>query len=61
LRSIAEPARGLRRDSFEPWRSPLIEAVLEEAEALVGTENLIRNAVRDGLKPLAAYEQFGKF
>ena len=39
----------------------LIEAVLEEAEALVGTENLIRNAVRDGMKPLAAYEQFGKF
>jgi len=35
--------------------------VLEEAEALVGTENLIRDAVRDGMKPLAAYEQFGKF
>lgn len=39
----------------------LIEAVLEEAEALVGTENLIRDAVRGGLKPLAAYERFGKF
>jgi 4-hydroxy-4-methyl-2-oxoglutarate aldolase len=39
----------------------LIEAVLEEAEALVGTENVIRDAVREGLKPLAAYEQFGKF
>ena len=39
----------------------LIETVLEEAEALVGTENLIRDAVRAGMKPLAAYEQFGKF
>ena len=39
----------------------LIERVLAEAEALVGTENLIRDAVRNGMKPLAAYEQFGKF
>jgi 4-hydroxy-4-methyl-2-oxoglutarate aldolase len=39
----------------------LIEPVLVEAEALVGTENLIRDAVRDGMKPLDAYEQFGKF
>jgi 4-hydroxy-4-methyl-2-oxoglutarate aldolase len=39
----------------------LIETVLEQAEALVGTENLIRDAVRNGMKPLAAYEQFGKF
>jgi 4-hydroxy-4-methyl-2-oxoglutarate aldolase len=39
----------------------LIPTVLAEAEALVGTENLIREAVRDGMKPLAAYEQFGKF
>jgi 4-hydroxy-4-methyl-2-oxoglutarate aldolase len=39
----------------------LVKTVLEEAEALVGTENLIRDAVRDGMMPLAAYEQFGKF
>jgi 4-hydroxy-4-methyl-2-oxoglutarate aldolase len=39
----------------------LIETVLEQAEALVGIENLIRDAVRNGMKPLAAYEQFGKF
>ena len=39
----------------------LIQTVLEQAEALVGTENLIRDAVRGGMKPLAAYEQFGKF
>ncbi|MEP6811593.1 MAG: RraA family protein [Actinomycetota bacterium] len=39
----------------------LIETVLAEAEALVGTENLIRDAVRDGMKPLAAFDKFGKF
>jgi len=39
----------------------LIQTVLEQAEALVGTENLVREAVRGGMKPLAAYEQFGKF
>jgi 4-hydroxy-4-methyl-2-oxoglutarate aldolase len=39
----------------------LIETVLADAEALVGTENLIRDAVRNGMKPLAAYEHFGKF
>lgn len=39
----------------------LIQTVLEQAEALVGTENLIREAVRDGMKPLDAYEHFGKF
>ena len=39
----------------------LIERVLEQVEALVGTENLIRDAVRDGMKPLAAYEKFGTF
>lgn len=39
----------------------LIETVFEEANSLVGTENLIRDAVRDGMMPLAAYEQFGKF
>jgi len=39
----------------------LIAQVLEEAEALVGTENLIRDAVRGGMKPLAAYDKFGKF
>jgi 4-hydroxy-4-methyl-2-oxoglutarate aldolase len=39
----------------------LIETVLGEAEALVGTENLIRDAVRNGMKPLVAYDRFGKF
>jgi hypothetical protein len=33
----------------------------EQAEALVGTEHLIRDAVRHWMLPLAAYERFGKF
>ena len=32
----------------------LAETVLLEAEALVGTESLIRDAVRDGMEALAA-------
>jgi 4-hydroxy-4-methyl-2-oxoglutarate aldolase len=38
----------------------LTEKVLLEAEALVGTETLIRDAVRDGMKPLAAYGRVGR-
>ena len=39
----------------------LVETVLAEAEAVVGTENAVREAVRDGTAPLEAYERFGKF
>jgi regulator of RNase E activity RraA len=35
--------------------------VLAEAEAKVGTENEIRDAVRDGTSPLEAYERYGTF
>ncbi len=38
-----------------------IPTVLELAESLVGTENEIREAVRQGMKPLDAYDRFGKF
>ncbi len=37
------------------------EDVLAEAEAKVGTENAIRDAVRDGTSPLEAYERYGTF
>ena len=37
------------------------EQVLREAEAKVGTENLVRDAVRNGMSPLEAYERFGTF
>ena len=34
------------------------EDVLTAAEAKVGTENLVRDAVRDGMTPLEAYERY---
>lgn len=39
----------------------LVSEVLEAAEAMVGTENEIRDAVRNGMTPLEAYERFGTF
>ena len=39
----------------------LAEQVLIAAEAVVGTENAVREAVREGLSPLEAYDRFGKF
>jgi regulator of RNase E activity RraA len=39
----------------------IAEAVLTEAEAKAGTESLIRAAVREGMPPLEAFEQFGTF
>jgi 4-hydroxy-4-methyl-2-oxoglutarate aldolase len=41
--------------------SGVVTAVLEEAEAMVATENEIRDAVRAGMLPLEAYERFGTF
>jgi len=35
--------------------------VLGRCEKLVGTENKVRTAVRQGMTPLAAYEKFGAF
>ncbi len=37
------------------------QAVVTAAEAKVGTENLVRDAVRDGMTPLDAYERYGIF
>ena len=39
----------------------LVTEALEAAEAMVQTENEIRDAVRDGVAPLDAYERFGTF
>ena len=39
----------------------LASDVLAVAETKVGTENAIRDAVRDGMTPLDAYERFGTF
>lgn len=38
-----------------------VEAILAEAKEKVGTENEIRDSVRGGMLPLAAYEQYGTF
>jgi regulator of RNase E activity RraA len=35
--------------------------VLAAAEAKVGTENLVREAVRDGISPLEAFDRYGTF
>ncbi len=37
------------------------EGVLRGAEAKVGTENLVRDAVRDGMTPLEAFARYGTF
>jgi regulator of RNase E activity RraA len=37
------------------------ERVLGAAEAKVGTENLVRDAVRAGASPLEAFERYGTF
>lgn len=36
-------------------------SVLEEAEELAATENEVRDAVRDGMAPLDAYDKYGVF
>ncbi|MCS7192921.1 MAG: RraA family protein [Armatimonadetes bacterium] len=35
--------------------------VLLKSEEIVNTENLVRKAIREGMKPLDAYEKFGRF
>jgi 4-hydroxy-4-methyl-2-oxoglutarate aldolase len=39
----------------------LRDEVLQKARAIAGTENRVRDAVRRGVAPLAAYDEFGKF
>jgi regulator of RNase E activity RraA len=39
----------------------VIDEVLIAAEEVAATENLVRDVVREGMLPLAAYERFGKF
>jgi 4-hydroxy-4-methyl-2-oxoglutarate aldolase len=49
------------RDGVVVIPGEAVETVLAEAEQLVGTENEIRRAVRDGVLPLEAYERFRTF
>jgi 4-hydroxy-4-methyl-2-oxoglutarate aldolase len=39
----------------------IAERVLTEAEEKAATENEVRAAIREGISPLAAYEEFGTF
>ena len=39
----------------------MAEKTLRQCEELVKTENKVRDAVRQGIPPLEAYDQFGKF
>lgn len=38
-----------------------VEEVLERAEAVAATENQVREAVRQGMAPLEAFDRYGKF
>jgi 4-hydroxy-4-methyl-2-oxoglutarate aldolase len=49
------------RDGLVVVPGASVEDVLAEAEAKVATENEIRDSVRNGMLPLAAYEQYGTF
>jgi 4-hydroxy-4-methyl-2-oxoglutarate aldolase len=49
------------RDGVVVVPAELVEQVLSEAEAKIATEDEIRDAVRSGTLPLAAYERFGTF
>ena len=49
------------RDGVVVVPAGLVDEVLSEAEAKIATEDEIRDAVRSGTLPLAAYERFGTF
>jgi 4-hydroxy-4-methyl-2-oxoglutarate aldolase len=49
------------RDAIVVVPREIRDEVLAEAEAVVNTENEVRRAVRDGMLPLEAYEQYGIF
>jgi 4-hydroxy-4-methyl-2-oxoglutarate aldolase len=49
------------RDGVVVVPAERVEQVLSEAEAKIATEDEIRDAVRSGTLPLAAYERFGTF
>jgi 4-hydroxy-4-methyl-2-oxoglutarate aldolase len=49
------------RDAIVVVPAEITNSVLEEAEALTSTENEIRAAVREGARPLEAYDRYGAF
>lgn len=49
------------RDGIVIVPNEVVDEVLHRAEAVVGTENLVRDAVRRGTPPLDAYRTHGRF
>jgi 4-hydroxy-4-methyl-2-oxoglutarate aldolase len=49
------------RDGLVILPGEIVEEVVAEAEEKVATENEIRDSVRGGMLPLAAYERYGTF
>lgn len=49
------------RDGVVIIPADMAETVVAEIEAVAGTENAMRQAILDGMDPVAAYEKFGKF
>jgi regulator of RNase E activity RraA len=49
------------RDGIVVIPAAMLDEVLERAEDVVATENEIRNAVREGVSPLEAYDRYGIF
>ena len=49
------------RDGVVVIPGEIVAEVVEEAESVVSTENLVRKAILSGVEPQAAYLQYGKF
>jgi regulator of RNase E activity RraA len=49
------------RDGLIVIPGGIVEAVIEQVEATMQTESLVRNAIRAGVDPQAAYLKWGKF
>lgn len=49
------------RDGIVVIPAALLDEVLDKAEEVVATENEIREAVREGVSPLEAYDRYGIF
>ncbi len=49
------------RDGVVVIPAAITDAVLLKAEEVVSTENLVRNAILEGVHPLDAYKQYGRF
>ena len=49
------------RDGIVIIPTALVEAVVDQTEAVMQTENLVRKAILDGVDPQEAYLKYGKF